>query len=227
MQITVEATSNLGRKMTVEVPAERIDAEVKKRLKNMTQTVKIHGFRPGKVPLRIVKQRFGSQVYQEVANEMLASSYQDAVIQEKLRPAGGPHIEPTDQGQGEGLKYIATFEVYPDIELESVEELEIKKPIVEITEADVDNMLQKLREQRKTWQEVARDAALDDRVVIDFEGKVDGEPFEGGSATDVSVDLGSGRMLKSFEDQLIGVTAGDERNIEVAYPDDYHKESLA
>lgn len=227
MQVSLESTSSLGRKMTVEVPAERIDPEVEKRLKSMSQRVKVAGFRPGKVPFRILKQRFGEQVLQEVTNEVLRASFAEAVAQNELRPAGGPRIEPSELGEGRGLKYTAVFEVYPEFELADVEGLEIKRPQVEITDADIDRMIKRLREQRKTWDIVERPAQKGDQVVIDYKGSIDGASFEGGEGEDMPVELGAGRMLSGFEDQLAGASAGDDKTVQISFPKDHHKQDLA
>jgi trigger factor len=213
--------------MTVEVPPERIDPEVEKRLMSMSRRVKVAGFRPGKVPLRIVKQRFGDQVLQEVTDEVLRSSFREAVEQEALRPAGGPRIEPSESGVGRGLKYTATFEVYPDFKLASIEDLEIKRPRVTITDGDVDRTIERLREQRKSHTEVDRPAQAGDEVTIDFTGLIDGAPFAGGQGEDVPVELGSGRMLSEFEDQLLGVRSGETKQVRVNFPSDYLEASLA
>lgn len=227
MQVTVETTSKLGRKMTVEVPAEHIDTEVEKRLKSMTKGVKLHGFRPGKVPLKLVKQHYGNRVQQEVLSEVLRSSYQDAVTQERLRPAGGPNIEPTVMGAGKGLTYVATFEVFPEVNLAETDGLEIVKPVVDVVEADVDKMLENLRNQRKTWKEVDRPAQQGDQVLVDFMGKVDNEPFEGGKGENVAIEIGEGRMLKEFEQQLMGVSSGEEKSLSLKFPENYRSEELA
>jgi trigger factor len=227
MHVTVESTSSLGRKMTVEVPAENVDSEVEKRLKSLSREVRIHGFRPGKVPYRVVKQRFGNQVQQEVMKELLRSSYQEAVIQEKLHPVGGPNIEPvTPMGQGVGLKYIATFEVYPDFDLAPAEGLKIKRPAAQVTEQDIDNMLNTLRERRKRWEKVERAARFGDQVVIDFEGEIEGQAFDDNTGENVAVELGRGQMLTEFEEQLIGVTEGDTKTLNVRYPENYSQSAL-
>ena len=225
MQVIVEATSGLGRRMTVKVPADRIDPEVEKRLESMRKRVTIHGFRPGKVPFKVVKQRFGNQVQQEVTNEVLLSSYQEAVTQEKLRPAGGPSIEPGTMGAGKGLTYTVTFEVLPEIKLAPIENIEIKKPVAEVAEKDVDNTIEKLRKQRKTWQEVSRAAEPEDRLVIDFESLINGEVVESGKG--VTVELCSGRLLADLEEQLIGLQAGESKSVRVTYPETYQQKSIA
>ncbi|MEN8132016.1 MAG: trigger factor [Pseudomonadota bacterium] len=227
MQVTVETTSKLGRKMIVEVPAESIDSEIEKRLKTMTKQVKLHGFRPGKVPFKLVKQRFGNQVQQEVLTEVLHSSYQQAVTQEKLRPVGGPSIEPNVMGLGKGLMYTATFEVLPEIEIVDIQSLEITKPAAEISEADINQLIETLRKQRRTWKEVDRSSQTGDQIVVDFDGKIDGNAFEGGKGQSVAVELGEGQMLKDFEDQLKGIVAGEKKTLDVVFPEDYPQQKLA
>jgi trigger factor len=227
MHVSLESTSNLGRKMTIELPPERIDPEVEKRLKSMSRNVKVAGFRPGKVPLRIVKQRFGKKVLQEVTSEVLRTSFQEAIAQQALRPAGGPRIEPSELGEGRGLKYTATFEVYPEFELASVEDMEVKHPEAEVTDADVNDMMETLRKQRKTWESVDRPAQEGDQIIVDFKGLIDDRPFEGGQGEDLSVELGSGRMLGGFEDQLIGIEPGCDKQLQVTFPSDYPKSELA
>ncbi len=227
MQVTVESISDLGRKMTVQVPAERIDSEVEKRLRSMAQRVRVHGFRPGKVPLKVVRQRFGKQVLQEVMGELLRSSYQEAIDREQLRPVGGPQIHTEPLGTEQGLEYTATFEVYPEFEIAPVEGLEIRRPVVEITDDDVDKMIETLRRQRRGWETVEREARDGDRVRIDFRGTLDGEVFEGGEAEDFLVELGEGRMVAGFEDQLLGLKAGEEKAFELTFPQDYPQQALA
>jgi len=227
MQVSLETTSGLGRKLTVEIPPERIDPEVEKRLKSMARRVTVAGFRPGKVPMRIVKQRFGDQVLREVTEEVLRDSFQEAIVQKALRPAGGPHIHPGELGAGRGLRYTAEFEVYPEFELAPIEEMEIRRPEVDITDADIDEMVATVREQRKMWEEVERAAGSGDQVLIDFKGSIDGTQFAGGEGQDVAVELGAGRMLSGFEDHLIGVFKGDEKKVRITFPDDHPNQDVA
>ncbi|MGI8739534.1 MAG: trigger factor [Gammaproteobacteria bacterium] len=227
MQVSLETTNGLGRKLTIEIPPERIDPEVEKRLKSMARRVNVAGFRPGKVPMRIVKQRFGDQVLREVSEEVLRDSFQEAIVQKALRPAGGPHIHPGELGAGRGLKYTAEFEVYPEFELAPIEEMEIKRPEVDITDADIDEMMETVREQRKIWDEVERAAGSGDQVLIDFNGSIGGTPFAGGEGQDVVVELGAGRMLSGFEDQLIGVSKGDQKKVQITFPDDHPNHDVA
>lgn len=227
MQVSVETGEGLERKLTVQVPAETIDAQVESRLQSMKGRVKVDGFRPGKVPFKVVKQRYETQVFQEVAGEVMQNSFRDAVTQENLKPASDPAIEPTSFELGKPLEYVATFEVYPEVELAPVTDLKIEKTVAEITDADVDKLLDTLRKQKTDWKEVDRASADGDRVTINFKGRVDGELFDGGSADDVPLVLGSGSMIPGFEDQIKGMSKGDESTIKVNFPDDYSAANLA
>ncbi|HIO93585.1 MAG TPA: trigger factor [Leucothrix mucor] len=226
MQVSVESTGNIGRKMNVSVPAERIDGEVEKRLKDMRGRVKIDGFRPGKVPLSVVSQQYGDSVYQEVVGEIFQSTFYEAATAESLRVAGMPNIDAEVLEAGKDLEYVATFEVYPTFEIANVEELEISRAAVKIMATDVNKMIETLREQQKEWKDVKRAAKEGDIVVVDFEGTIDGEEFEGGSAKDFTVELGSGRMLKDFDDGLAGMKVGGKKTIDVTFPADYPAENL-
>ncbi|KPK59607.1 MAG: trigger factor [Gammaproteobacteria bacterium SG8_31] len=227
MMVSVETVGGLERRMKVQVPAERIEKEVDSRLQRVGKTAKIKGFRPGKVPMKVIRQRYGGQVRQEVLGEVMQMSYFEAISQEKLRPAGHPRIEPGNTGQGEDLEYVATFEVYPEVALQGHEGLAVEKPVAEIGESDIDDMIDNLRRQRADWEEVDAAAESGHRVIVNFEGKIDGEAFPGGSGEDVPVVLGQGGMLPDFENGLIGMRAGDEKDITVTFPDDYGAENLA
>ncbi len=227
MQVSLETTEGLERKLTVEVPAEKITSATEERLKSMCKEAKISGFRPGKVPLRVIRQRFGKQVFNEVVTSTMQSSYQEAVMQEKLRPAGSPQIEPVNLKAEQDLKYIATFEVYPEVEVADVSGFEIEIAEVEIKDADIDDMIEKLRKQKTDWEEVDRAAKQEDRITMDFKGSVDGDYFEGGSQDDFATVLGSNNLLPDFEKQLEGVKAGDEKTFDVTFPEDYAQEDLA
>ena len=226
MQVTVESTGALERRMRVELPAERIEKEVDSRLKSVGKSVKIKGFRPGKVPPKVVKQRYGAQIRQEVLSDLMQQSYTDAVQQENLNPAGGPQIETEAEGDGKGFTYVATFEIMPEVKLEGLDKIKVEKPEVEIGDSDLDDMIQNLRKQKATWIEVERASAKGDRVVVDFEGKLKGEPIEGGQGKEVPVVLGQGQMLPDFEKGLTGIKAGDEKTFKVKFPKDYHAEDL-
>ncbi len=227
MQVSVEASNGLERKMTVAIEEEKIASVVDGRLKDMTKTVKVKGFRPGKVPLKIVQQQYGDQVRQEVVGDVLQSTLYEAINQEKLNPAGQPRIDSLKSDPGQGMEYTASFEVYPEISLGDLSSETIEKPVAEITDKDVDDMLETLRGQHKEWVEVDRAAKEGDQVNINFKGSIDGEAFAGGEASDLSLELGSGRMIKGFEEGLVGAKAGDDVVLNVTFPDDYHAAELA
>ncbi len=227
MQVSIETTGALERRMEVSVPRERIEQAIDERLKRVSRTAKLKGFRPGKVPLKVVKQQFGAQVRQEVLSDLMQSSFAEAVSQEKLNPAAGPRIEPLSVGPDEDLRYRATFEVFPEIDLKGVEGLAVVRPAAEVAEADVDAMVLNLREQRPRFEAVERECREGDRVTMDFDGLVDGAPFEGSKGENVAVLLGGGRMLKDFETGILGMKADERRQVSVPYPADYHNAALA
>lgn len=227
MQVSIESEKGLERRMRVQVPADRIESEVEVRLRKVGRQAKIHGFRPGKIPARVVKQHFGAQVRQEVVQEVLQSTWSEAVSQQKLQPAGSPNIEPETMEEGQDLSYIAVFEVFPEVEIKGLEKIKVQRPEVAISDADVDEMIDNLRKQRADWAEVERKAAAGDKVKLDFKGTLKGEPFEGGSAEDFEFVLGEGQMLEDFEKGVTGLKAGDEKTIKVKFPKDYHSTELA
>ncbi len=222
MQVSVETSEGLGRKLTVRLPAERIQGAVDKRLKSIKGTVRLDGFRPGKVPFSVVKKRFGGQVRQEVLGEVIQSSFQEAVVSESLRPAGTPQILPLEDADLEsgGFGYTATFEVFPEIELAPADVIEIERPVAEVVDDDVDTMINNLRKQRATWRDVDREAVLGDQLIIDFTSTVEGEDIAGGNAEKSALELGSGSMIPGFEDQLIGVVADGDKTVRVDFPYD-------
>lgn len=225
--VTVESTGTLERRMRVELPAERIEKEVETRLKKVGRTARIKGFRPGKIPPKVVRQRYGGQIRQEVLSELMQKSYTDAVIQENLNPAAGPKIVPEITDGGKGFAYVATFEVLPEVRLKDLEKIEVERPAVEISDDDREDMIQNLRKQKATWEPVERAAREGDRVIVDFDGLFQGEPVKGGKGSEVPVTLGQGQMLPDFEKALYGVTAGEEKSFKVKFPKDYHAEDLA
>ncbi|MCF6324718.1 MAG: trigger factor [Gammaproteobacteria bacterium] len=227
MQVSVEATSALERKMTVAVPAERVDQEVQKRLQSLSRTVNLPGFRPGKVPARVVANKYGSKVRQEVMDEVTRTSFYEALTAEKLQPAGMPVFEPKPTGENDNIEFTATFEVYPDVELASFEGVSVERPAVEIAETDIDGMIDKMRRQRVEWEEVDRAAKTEDQLVVDFVGSVDGEKFAGGEGENVSLVLGSSTFIPGFEDQLVGCSKGDETAVNVTFPEGYQAAELA
>lgn len=229
MQVSVEATEGLERRMTVTIPAEQIEKEVDNRLKSLTRTVKLKGFRPGKVPLSVVAKRYGSHVRQEVINEMTQATFRDAIEEKNIELASRPRIEP-HEGEakaGEDYEYTAVFEVIERFDIAPVRDIKLTKPVAEISEQDIDNMLESLRKQRATWQETDRPAQTDDQLIIDFRGTIDGEDFEGNEGKQVPIVLGSGKFIAGFEEQMEGARAGDERTIKVTFPGDYHAKDLA
>lgn len=227
MQVSVETTAGLERRMTVQVPEERIASEVDNRLRQLARTTSIKGFRPGKVPFKMVQQRYGEQVRQEVLGDVIQSTYMEAVTQEKLRPAGYPAFEPKSLEQGKGIEYIAVFEVMPEIELAGFDGVTIEKPVAKVTDEDVDSMLDTLRKQNAGWQVVERGAAEGDRVTIDFTGAIDGAEFQGNKGENVPVTLGGKRMIEGFEDGLVGAKAGEERTLDLKFPDNYGYKDVA
>lgn len=226
MQVSIETTSTLGRKLTVGIPAGIIDEEVEKRLKDAAKTVNIKGFRKGKVPLKVVRQRYGSGVRQEVVGDKINHSVREALIQESVRPAGQPAIEPRQNEAGKDLEFVATFEVFPELALADVSELEVDIYEANIEDKDLEEMITTLQKQNATWSEVAREAVDDDRVNIDFIGKIAGEEFEGGSAQGHALTLGSKAMIPGFEAGIVGMKAGETRSIAVTFPEDYQVEDL-
>ena len=226
MQVSVETTQGLERRLTITVPADSVDSAVKARLQQLSKTQRINGFRPGKVPVSVIQKRFGAAVRQEVAGDVMQQNFYQAIVQEKINPAGMPSFELVKDENGQDLEFVAAFEVYPEVEVQGVADIEIEKPVVEISDADLDNMMETLQKQHATWKEVKRKAKKDDRVVIDFVGKIDGEEFEGGKAEDFTLELGQGRMIPGFEEPLVGAKKDEEVTVEVTFPEDYHAENL-
>lgn len=227
MQVTVETGEGLERRMRVDIPPERIKGAVESRLRNIARNVRLPGFRPGKVPMKVVQQRFGSQVELEVFGEEVQSSFAEAVTAEALRVAGAPKIEPEFEPAKPHYGFTATFEVVPEIELAPLTGKVVKRPVSEVKDTDLETVIERLREQRKTWVPVQRPAQTGDRLTASFTGTMDGEAFEGGSATSVPIALGSGGMIPGFEDGLIGATAGETRNLDLSFPEGYPRAELA
>ena len=228
VDVSVEQAAGLERRLTIRVPSAEIEREVEARLQKVGRTARLKGFRPGKVPYKVVRKHYGAQVRQEVLSDIIRSSYSQAVQKTQLNPAGGPQIEPltglTDGG--EDFSFRATFEVFPEIKLNDLDKLEIKRPRVEITDADVDAMLEKLREQRAEWRTVERAAGEGDRIVVDFVGRIDGEAFSGGESKEVPIVVGSGQVLEDFDKALVGLSAGETKTATVEFPADYAREDL-
>jgi trigger factor len=227
MQVSVESIGKLERRMQVQVPAERVSKEIAARLKDLSRTARLKGFRPGKAPITVIKQQFGPQVHREVIGELLQSSYEEAVAQNQLAPAGSPRIEPQSMDEGQDLKYVATFEVFPEVVMQPIEGLQIDKVTAEVTESDIDAMIERLRKQQLQYSAVTRAAAAGDKVTIDFEGSIEGLPFAGGKGENIAIVVGEGRMLPELESGLIGALADEKRDINVQFPADYRATELA
>lgn len=227
MQVTLETAEGLLRRLSINVPAARLDEAVEQRLKEIGRRVRVDGFRPGKVPAQVIRQRYLGQAREEAVDALVQSSYSDALQQHALNPAGAPTIKDFSWPEGEeGLRYVAELEVYPEITLTALSEIKIERPQTKITDVDVDVMIENLRKQRATFAAVDRAAVDGDRVVVDFKGSIDGESFDGGSAENIPVELGKGMMLKDFEAPIIGMKAGETKTIAVTFPEDYHAEHL-
>ena len=227
MQVSVESTSALERRMTVGVPAERIETEVNKRLQQTASRAKVPGFRPGKVPMSVIRQRYEDSARQEALGDLIQATYYEAIVAQKLNPAGAPAVEPKVFEKGKDLEYVATFEVFPEIQLAGFDGLTIERQQADVQDSDVDNMLEILRKQNTRFEAVERAAENGDQLNIDFVGKIDGEAFAGGSAKGTPLVLGSGRMIPGFEEALVGVKAGEERVINPTFPSDYQNLDLA
>jgi len=227
MQVNVQSTGSLERRMEVSVPKEQIQQAIDERLQRVSRTAKLKGFRPGKAPIKIIRQQFGDQVRQEVLSDLMQQSFSRAVAEAKLTPAAGPRIEPITSGPDEDLKYRDVFEVYPEIPLQTVEGLTVARPVAEVAQSDIEAMVQNLREQRPSFTVVDRESRDGDRVTMDFEGLLEGKGFEGSKGEDVAVILGAGRMLKDFETGILGVKAGEQKQLEVGYPAEYHHKDRA
>lgn len=227
MQVSVEVLSGLERRITVGVPAEQVETEVDKRLQQLSRTQRLPGFRPGKLPMKVVQQRWGDAVRRDVWGDVMQRSFYEAVTKENLNPAGNPRIEPKTMEAGKDVEYVATFEVYPEFNVQGLDKIEVEKPKTEVTDADLDNMLETLRKQRASWTVADRAAKDGDQVTIDFVGTVDGVAFEGGTANGVKVVLGSNQMIPGFEEGLVGASANSEVELNVTFPEDYGNADLA
>lgn len=227
MQVSVETVGTLGRRMKVAVPAEQVEKAFSERLQQFSRRVKMPGFRPGKVPAKMIEAQYGGQLLQEVAGDLIESSLAEAIGREGLRPVGGPKIAPQALARGADLQYIAEFEVLPEIPKLDITGTRIERPAVSVTDADVDRTLEAIRKQRTGWNPVARAAQSGDRVKIDFTGRLGGEPFEGGTAKDFPVVLGGNTLLDDLEKGLIGMSANDASSVPVRFPENYHHAKLA
>jgi trigger factor len=226
MQVSLETAEGLERRLTITVPAETVDTEIKNRLRHIAKTQRIDGFRPGKVPVSVIRKRYGAAVRNEVAADMMQRNYVDALVGEKINPAGAPQIEQKTNETGKDLEFIATFEVYPEVTLGDLSELAIDKPVAEVQDADLEKMLETLQKQHATWKSVKRKSKKTDKVTMDFTGTVDGEEFDGGKAEDFELEMGQDRMIPGFEKGIVGAKAGEEVTVDVTFPEDYHAENL-
>ena len=226
MQVSVETTQGLERRLTITVPAETVDVEVKNRLRHIAKTQRINGFRPGKVPPSVIQKRYGKAVRQEITGDLMQRNFVEAIVAEKINPAGRPQfVEKSEEGAAD-LTFEATFEIYPEVELKDLEKITVEQPEVEVTDKDVDEMFVTLQKQHGTWKENKRKTKKGDKLTIDFVGRVDGEEFEGGKAEGFELELGAGRMIPGFEKEITGMKVGEEKTINVTFPEDYHAENL-
>lgn len=226
MQVSVETTSGLERRLTISVPAEQVDKEVENRLRRLSKTQRIDGFRPGKVPVSVIRKRYGEAVRYEVAGELAQRNYFEAIMAEKIAPAGRPDLDIVKNEAGADLEFTATIEVYPEFEVTGLDAVEVEKPTAEVTDEDLANMIETLRKQHATYAEVDRGAEEGDKTFIDFVGTVDGEEFDGGKAENFELVIGAGRMIPGFEEAVLGKKAGEEVVANVTFPEDYHAENL-
>ncbi len=225
MQVSVETLEGLKRRMTVELPVEQVNEIVDNRLRSMAREVRLDGFRPGKVPFKVVKQRFGAHARQEAYGELIQKSYYEALGEQKLHAVGDPAIDIKEEK--DAFIYVAEFEVVPELTISDLGDAGLERPVAELLDNDVDGMIEKLRQQRVTWNKVERAAQDGDQLMISFIGKIDDEAFEGGSAVKVPLVMGSGSMIDGFEQGLLGASEGDERSVETTFPDDYQAQHLA
>jgi len=227
MQMTLETLGQLERRLHVAVPKAQIEGEVQKRLEQLAKTVKIAGFRPGKVPLKMVAQQYGSQVRSDVITDTVQASLNDAIRTQNLRVAGYPRIEPTQDAAEDQFAFSAVFEIYPEIGVGDLSGVTIERPVAEVTPADVDHTIDILRKQRARYEPVLRPAKTDDQTTVDFTGTIDGVEFQGGQARDFAITLGEGKMLPAFEAALAGMSAGEHKTFSLVFPDDYHGREVA
>ncbi|MEX1237703.1 MAG: trigger factor, partial [Pseudomonadales bacterium] len=227
MQVTLETTNGLERRMRITVPSEQLESQVEAKLKQAAGQVRIKGFRPGKVPLKEVRRRYGEGIRQEVSSELMQASFAEAIREQQVAPAGIPEIQDVKLETGKDLEFTAVFEVFPEVTLSDFTGIEVNKPVAEVTDADIDKMIETLREQRIHYHEVDRAAAEKDKVNIDFEGFLDGEAFEGGKAEAADIVIGAGTMIPGFEAGIAGLSKGEEKELEIKFPEDYQSKELA
>lgn len=226
MSFPIETIKGLERRVTITVPADKIEAAYRQEFKNVAKNARVDGFRKGKVPPAILEQRFGLSVRQDVLGDEMQRAFFDVVTSQKIDLASRPTFTPNAYQPGQDLSFSATFEVFPDVEVKGLENIKVEKPVAQITDADITKMIDVLRRQQATWTETTEAAQDEDRVVLDFVGSVDGEEFEGGKANDFTLSMGQGRMIPGFEEGIIGHKAGESFDINVTFPEDYHVENL-
>lgn len=227
MDVSVEKPGGLKRYLKVQIPADRVNSAVDEKVKRVGQNARIPGFRPGKAPRKVLYQRYGAQARQEAVSELIQSTYPEAVEQSELNPAGQPEIELDSLEDDGSLAFTASFDIYPEIELKGLDSISIDRPMTEVTDADIDQTIERVRDQNKSWEAVDRESADGDQVVVDYVGRIDGEAFEGGSAEDLAITLGEQKFLPDMERALVGRKAGEEFQVDVAFPEDYGAEDLA
>ncbi|MGB7757333.1 MAG: trigger factor [Salinisphaera sp.] len=227
MDVSVENPGGLKRRLKVQIPADRVNTAVDEKVKRVGQHARIPGFRPGKAPAKVLYQRYGAQARQEAVSELIQSTYPEAVEQSELNPAGQPEIELDAFEENGPLSFTANIEVYPEIELNGLDSITVEKPVAEVTDADVDKTLERIQDQNKSWEEVEREAADGDQAVVDYIGRIDGEAFEGGTGNDIEITLGEQQFLPDMERAMVGRKAGEEFQVDVAFPEDYGAEDLA
>ena len=227
MQVSLTATGGLERRLEVAVPAARVASEVEQRLKRISRTARLKGFRPGKAPFTVIRRQFGEQVHAEVINELMRSTYADALNQEKLTPAAGPRIEPIAMDPGSDLKYAAIFEVLPEVRVRPSGEMTIERPVATVGEADIDAMIESMRRQRPIFTAVERPARATDRVIIDYEGRIDGAAVKAARGEDVAFIIGSHRVMAELEGAVQGAGAGETRTVTVNFPKEHQDAQLA
>ncbi len=228
MQVSVENTGELERRMTIQVPAERVDQEVSNRLQNMARTARIDGFRPGKVPVKVVERKYGDQVRKEVVDQVVRTALDEAMAQQKIEPAGEPKIEwPDNTAVGQALEYVVTFQVYPELSAVQFGDAVLEKPTIEIDDQDVATVMEKLRQQRAVWESVDREARTGDKLRISYDGTINGESFPGSHGANVDIELGAETIVNGFDEQLVGAKAGSERTVTATYPEDLSRAEVA
>ena len=222
MKVTLDKLSELERKLTIVVPAANINEKVDVKLNEISKTVRLPGFRPGKVPVKVVKQRFSDVARNDVLNESIQENLLEALKQEKVNPVDTPAIEFSQHEAGKDLEFVAKFEVLPELKIKDLDKIVVEKPVVKLVEADVDTMFVTLQNQHMDWTKTDKSAKEGDRVTIDYKGTIDGKVFEGGSSSNVPLILGSNMMMDGFEAGLVGAKKEETKELKLAFPQDYH-----